>query len=86
MERYTQRDETGTAKLCEGVPMSEALERLAKLEDFCQNLKQEQEELKEKLGEMRAKNQTKSYQFRELMSKKLLGNEMLIALKYAGLE
>ena len=86
MERMTQRNEAGLAEAREGFSQQELLERLAKFEEFYEGLEQSQEELAQKLAKLRAENQTKSYKFRELMGKKLMQNEMLIAMKYAGLE
>ncbi|NCB64228.1 MAG: hypothetical protein EOM52_11625 [Clostridia bacterium] len=68
MERLTQKTEAGYAYTGN---TSVLLERLGKFEDLWEYVTTDQETLPGQLETLRAANKTKSYQFRELMGRKL---------------
>ena len=84
MERYTeQRD--GTWVLQDNILLPQALERLAKCENLLTQLEQEQVELSQKLEQLRAQGKTKTVQFRELMARKLVNQQLRLRLEQFGL-
>lgn len=79
MDRLTRRTPQGVE--CDDT--SAALEKLARCEDLCQYLEQRQDQLSQKLADLRAAGKTKTTQFQELMGEKL-ANGHTIALLHAN--
>ena len=80
MERYTQRREE-TWVLAEGTELSRALERLGRCEDLLSDLEREQTELSQKLEELRVQGKNKTVQFKELMARKLVNQQLRLRLE-----
>lgn len=85
MERFTQNTQDGKYSLEERY-FADAVERLGKFEDMVLELEEAQEKLSAKLAVLRDQGKTKSYQFRELMGKKLVNTSMLSLLETYGLK
>jgi len=64
----------------------EAAEKLAKFENFYQELAASQDIIAKELENLRSEGKEKSTKFRELFTKKLMNNSILILLKSYGLE
>ncbi len=64
----------------------EAIERLARFENFYCDLLQAQAAYTAELDALKREGKTRSVRFRELMGKKLQNADILIRLKYYGLE
>ncbi|AHM57596.1 hypothetical protein EAL2_808p00900 (plasmid) [Peptoclostridium acidaminophilum DSM 3953] len=60
----------------------EAVEKLARFENFYDELVASQEEISRELEMLRNEGKEKSVRFRELFGKKLMNNNTLIMLKY----
>lgn len=60
----------------------EAVEKLARFENFYDELVASQEEISKELEMLRNEGKEKSVRFRELFGKKLMNNNTLIMLKY----
>ena len=81
MERYTVQKE-GAWVLAEGESsLSLALERLARCEDLLSSLEREQAELSEKLEALKVQGRQKTVQFRELMARKLVNQQLRLRLE-----
>ena len=80
MERYTQRREE-TWALAEGVDLSRALDRLGRCEDLFSDLEREQTELAQKLEDLRLQGKNKTVQFKELMARKLVNQQLRLRLE-----
>ena len=81
MERYTVQKE-GAWVLAEGeFSLSLALERLARCEDLLSSLEREQAELSEKLEALKVQGRQKTVQFRELMARKLVNQQLRLRLE-----
>lgn len=80
MERYTQRREE-TWVLVEGAELSRALERLGRCEDLLSDLEREQTELSQKLEELRVQGKNRTVQFKELMARKLVNQQLRLRLE-----
>ena len=80
MERYTQRREE-TWALAEGAGLSRALDRLGRCEDLLSDLEREQTELTHKLEELRLQGKDKTVQFKELMARKLVNQQLRLRLE-----
>ena len=81
MERYTVQKE-GAWVLAEGESsLSRALERLARCEDLLSGLEREQAELSEKLEALKVQGRQKTVQFRELMARKLVNQQLRLRLE-----
>ena len=80
MERYTQRREE-TWVLVEGAELSRALDRLGRCEDLLSDLEREQTELAQKLEELRLQGKNKTVQFKELMARKLVNQQLRLRLE-----
>lgn len=65
--------------------VGEAADRLAKLESMCETLKQEQSLISEKMERLRLEGKTRTCQFRELASQKLLNTNLIPLLKSYGI-
>lgn len=83
MERMTYKTEAGW-QVPEG-QLEEALERLARFEDAYEAILADQEALTAKLEPLKAAGKQKSAQFRELLGQKLVNQQILIRLEYAGI-
>jgi len=64
----------------------EAVNKLAKFENFFDDLSAEQSKISEELEKLRGQGKTRSYKFKELMAKKLTNSNVLNLLKTYGLE
>ena len=64
----------------------EAIERLAKFEDICQMLEEQQEKISAELEQLRQAGKVKSHKFNELLGKKLTNGYFLSLLKTHGIE
>ena len=80
MERYTQRREE-TWVLAEGAELSRALDRLGRCGDLLSDLEREQTELAQKLEELRLQGKNKTVQFKELMARKLVNQQLRLRLE-----
>lgn len=85
MKRLTVRQKDQWI-LNEGVELNEALERLAKFEEFHAKMLSSQGEIVEELAKLRAEGKEKTVQYRELFTKKLLTNNVLAFLRYHGIK
>ena len=85
MERFTGKTQDGKYSV-EDPYITDALERLGKFEDMVLELEEAQERLSAQLAVLRGQGKTKSYQFRELMGKKLVNTSMLSLLETYGLK
>jgi hypothetical protein len=63
-----------------------AADRLAQYENLYPSLLEEQKSISAQLKQLRLKGKTSSYQFRELMSQKLLNSGFLALLERYGLD
>ena len=79
MERYTIRE--GGAVSVSPEHMEAALERLARFEDMALGLEREREEISGELASLRDRRKEKTVQFRELLARKLTGQNMLLLLE-----
>jgi hypothetical protein len=85
MKRYTiYKDEQW--RLNEDVDIFEAVDRLAKFEEFLAKMIASQAEIVEDLAKLRAEGKEKTVQYRELFTKKLLTNNVLAFLRYHGIK
>ena len=81
MERYTVQKE-GAWVLAEWESsLPRALERLARCEDLLSSLEREQAELSEKLEALKVQGRQKTVQFRELMARKLVNQQLRLRLE-----
>ena len=80
MERYTQR-QADAWTLSEGADLSQALKRLARCEDLLSDLEREQTELSQKLEELRVQGKNRTVQFKELMARKLVNQQLRLRLE-----
>ena len=85
MKRLTVRQKDQWI-LNEGIELNEALERLAKFEEFHAKMLGSQGEIVEELAKLRAEGKEKTVQYRELFTKKLLTNNVLAFLRYHGIK
>ncbi|WP_367924547.1 hypothetical protein [uncultured Ruthenibacterium sp.] len=60
------------------VHSNDAVQKLGRLEDLCEELPKQQQQIHQRMDELRNQGKEKSCQFRELMVQKL-NNSMLIA-------
>ena len=72
--------------LNEGVDANDAIERLAKYEEFQAKMIDSQSDIVEELARLRAEGKEKTVQYRELFTKKLLTNNVLAFLRYHGIK
>lgn len=85
MKRLTVNKE-GQWLLNEGVDVNDAIERLAKYEEFQAKMIDSQSDIVEELAKLRAEGKEKTVQYRELFTKKLLTNNVLAFLRYHGIK
>ncbi|HCT63067.1 MAG TPA: hypothetical protein DIC19_03105 [Erysipelotrichaceae bacterium] len=85
MKRLTVNSD-GKWQLNEGVDVNDAIERLAKYEEFQAKMIDSQGEIVEELAKLRAEGKEKTVQYRELFTKKLLTNNVLAFLRYHGIK
>lgn len=72
-----------TTRTAEGVDVPDipaALERLAELEDFCEALHTEREEIAAELDALRSQGKERSLRFRELLARKITSGELIARL------
>ncbi len=77
--------ENGAAAQTEQGYVGPAIDRLAKFEDIYEEILAEQEQMSPKLERMRIDGKTHSYQFKEMMGKKLMNAHLLTLFKSHGL-
>ena len=81
MKRYTVQKE-GAWVLAEGESaLPRALERLAKCEDLLSDLEREQTELSQTMEALKLQGKQKTVQFRELMARKLVNQQLRLRLE-----
>lgn len=93
MERLTKRElpespwrvEPAAVERTEFGYSGTAIERLAKFEDILEAVLEEQGRLGPKLEQMRIDGKTHSYQFKEMMGKKLMNAHLLALFKTHGI-
>lgn len=93
MPRLTKKLENGRYTADESVYQVESgkitgelVEKLAVLENLCDELVAEQQELSEKLQEMRISGRTSHYRYKEMMGKKLVNSSVISLFESHGLE
>ena len=64
----------------------EAVNKLAKLENMCEDLLANQNEISKKLEALRNEGKTNSYKFKELMAQKLTNTNVISLFKLYGLQ
>ena len=64
----------------------EAVTRLAKFENICEDLKAKQLEISKELEKLRLEGKTNTVKFRQLLTNKLANSNVLILFKSYGLE
>ena len=81
MKRYTVQKE-GAWVLAEGESaLPRALEPLAKCEDLLSDLEREQTELSQTMEALKLQGKQKTVQFRELMARKLVNQQLRLRLE-----
>ena len=81
MERYTVQKE-GAWVLAEGESsLPRALERLAQCEDLLSDLEREQTQLSQTMEALKLQGKQKTVQFRELMARKLVNQQLRLRLE-----
>lgn len=65
--------------------LQEAVDKLGRLEDLCQELPAQQQIIHEKMEALRSQGKEKSCQFRELMVQKLNNSVLMATLQARGL-
>ena len=83
MERYVQRRENGL--VLDENTLPQALERLARCEELLSDLEREQQELAARLEDLRGQGNNKTVQFKELMARKLVNQQLRLRLEQYGL-
>ena len=63
-----------------------AIDRLAKFENFFFDLEKNVNVIAEEMDRLREEDKTRSPRFKELFVKKMINNNILLMLKYYGLE
>ncbi|SHE52542.1 hypothetical protein [Alkalibacter saccharofermentans] len=64
----------------------EAVDRLAKFEDMYELLVKNQDKISKELERLRYEGKTKSLEFKELMTRKLIESNMVVYFKINGIE
>ena len=82
MERLTRKTDTGYVV----EDPKQAVERLAKFENFYMDLQAKQEELTKKLEILKGNGEKNSVKFRQLLGQKMTNSGILILLKTYGIE
>lgn len=85
MRRFTHKEDDQWI-LVEGIVLKAAIEKLAKFEDFQAKMLASQGEIVEELAKLRAEGKEKTVQYRELFTKKLLTNNILVTMRYHGIK
>ena len=83
MERLTVK--SGDRYTVSPEDMEKAMERLARFEDLTEGLAREQEEIARTLEELRVQGKEKTVQFKELLARKLVNNNLRMAMERYGL-
>ena len=84
MERYTQKNDRSIT--VDPERMEEALARLAAFEDMAQGLERDQENIARTLEELRSWGKDRTVQFKELLARKLVNNNMKLLLERYGIK
>ena len=84
MERYTNKKDR--AVTVDQERMEEALARLAAFEDMAQGLERDQENIARTLEELRSRGKDRTVQFKELLARKLVNNNMKLLLERYGIK
>ena len=79
--RQDQAVSEETWVLVEGAELSRALDRLGRCEDLLSDLEREQTELSQKLEELRVQGKNRTVQFKELMARKLVNQQLRLRLE-----
>ena len=85
MRRFTHKKDDQWI-LDEGIELKDAFEKLAKFEEFQAKMIASQSEIVEELAKLRAEGKEKTVQYRELFTKKLLTNNILVSMRYHGIK
>lgn len=72
--------------LNDGIELKDALNQLAKFEEFQNKMSMAQGEIVEELAKLRAEGKEKTVQYHELFTKKLLTNNVLAYMRYHGIK
>ena len=85
MERYTQQ-QNGIWGLRGGSDtLPQALERLSKCENLLADLEEERQDLTQRMETLRAQGKNKTVQFKELMARNLVNQQLRLRLEQYGL-
>ncbi|MDY3905463.1 MAG: hypothetical protein SOZ47_01525 [Lawsonibacter sp.] len=84
MERYTQKNDRSIT--VDPERMEGALARLAAFEDMAEGLEQDQENIARTLEELRSRGKDRTVQFKELLARKLVNNNMKLLLERYGIK
>lgn len=84
MERYTRKTAQGWT--LEGADQAAAIDRLARFENAYFAILDQQKELSGRLEALKGQGKQKSAQFRELLGKKLVNQQILLAFEFQGIE
>lgn len=85
MQRLTEKLADGSYTVAETL-QEEALQKLAKYENFHDALQTQQQELTQKLEALRAEGKKNSVQFREALGNKVMATNTLALLRVHGIE
>lgn len=83
MERYTR--ETAQGWTLDGADQEAAIARLARFENAYFAIVEQQKELSDRLEALKGQGRQKSAQFRELLGKKLVNQQILLAFEFQGI-
>ena len=84
MERYTQKNDRSIT--VDPERMEEALARLAAFEDMAEDLQREQVTIAQTLEDLRSWGKDRTVQFKELLARKLVNNNMKLLLERYGIK
>ena len=84
MKRYTHHQNDAWT-LAADAELSQALDRLARCENLLADLEREQTELAQTLESLRLQGKNKTVQFKELMTRKLVNQQLRLRLEQYGL-
>ena len=84
MERYTKKNDCSIT--VDPERMEEALARLAAFEDMAEDLQREQVTIAQTLEDLRSRGKDRTVQFKELLARKLVNNNMKLLLERYGIK
>ena len=85
-EQSAYRVETTTLFINENKYFGEAIDKLAKFENFYEDLESQLTVITAEMDKLREEDKSHSPRFKELFVKKMINNNILTMLKYYGLE